>query len=318
VDGNNAGVLYSTLDAAPPKPYGLYARGEDQGFWGEHWIPLNSWTPNVRFLNRTEAQAEPIVAKPGAYEYKTSGSSGTKTYTIDGLKREVYDPKPGLDGAPVVGAFGKNDCNIWATTLQNLIAEEKLYLTNGQDQPRTVNVESKDDSGKLDVQVGERMKHLFQGSSCNYHAATVVAKDGVSLVTLEANVVKDLSRPEFYIHKGLAGFAAEGIQDKLGDKVEVVPLTSLTYEGVLSERETREDRFGKFSEIDPDFWRQNEKRQYNYRGRLVGDIGITWTAEKQRRDELARKLGPQFAQLNVTHDLNFNQSTYTSFPRIED
>ena len=319
VEKTNPTVLYSTKDAAAPSPLGLYARGKDKGYWGHSGfspVKLNSWTPNVRFLSRAEAQGEPL-SKPGFYEYKTKGMLGgsTETYSIEGLQSEVRNPLSGLDGPPTFGVLGKNDCNIFASTLQNLMYRERgaLYEMEGRKATRTVEVESPSTNATdLDVQVGDRMKHVFQGSDCRYHAATVVAKDGVSAVTLEANVAYDRARPLFYIHKGLAGFAAEGIHDKLGDKVDVIPVGSLTYQEAEDEWETRSSRFENFSNINPVFW-GFENETYSYRGRLLGDLGVTWTTEKTRRDKLAESKAPEFHQIWQ----NRRQPGYDRFPQIE-
>jgi hypothetical protein len=328
VEHKDSNVLYSTLDAPPPQPYGLYARGEDFTVKEGYKIPLNSWTPNVRFLDKTEAQAEPVVNKPGTYVYKTKGLFGSEssaTYSINGLQTEVWNPRPGLDGPPTVGALGKNDCNIWATTLQNLIADERgvIYeMERGREQQRTVRIQSPTTTQTdLNVNPGDLMQHIYEGSgACRYHAATVVAKDGASLVTLEGHVSKNLSRPQFHIRDGLTGFAAEGITHNKGDQVEVIPVTSLSYEEVQADKETREKRFKGFSNIDEVFWEDYEGTNYSYRGRLLGDIGITPTVEKRRRDELAERLKPQFEEL-YRRDRELRRTgqtpTLTSFPRIE-
>ena len=286
-------VLYSTLDAAPPQPQGLYARGRDftAGEFGK--VPLNSWTPNVRFIDKREAEAQPVAEKPGTYSYKTSGSFGfesTTTYSIEGLKAEVENPGPGLDGPPLVGALGKNDCNVWAATLQNLIADEKgeaYRIKRGSEPQRNVRIMSAS-TAELKVKVGDLMKHIYEGEgACRYHAATVVAKDGLSLVTLEGHVSKNLSRPQFHIRSGLLGFAAEGIQHKQGDNVEVVPLTSQSYQEIQGEKKISEARYQEFGNIKPKDW---ERYKFSYLSIVNGNIGITPTKEKRRRDEAARQL----------------------------
>jgi hypothetical protein len=282
-------VLYSALDADPPQPFRLYARGQDYTEGKDGYIPLNSWRPNVRFVNTLEKQAEPVLSKPGTYRYKTPGFFSDKTveYSIGDLQREVEDPVPGLDGPPTIGALGKNDCNIWATTLQNLIGESSNYeILRGRQEQRTVAVQSPATTRRdLRVDVGDRMKHIYQGDgACRYHAATVVAKDGPSLVTLEGHVSMDLSRPQFHIRDGLTGFAAEGIAHGKGDKVEVIPVASLSRKDIADDIEARERRFIDFNNIDPDFWRDYERETYSYRGRLRGDIGITLRAERRRQE----------------------------------
>jgi hypothetical protein len=325
VERKDPAILYSTLDAAPPEPYALYARGEDAAWHEKKRIPLNSWKPNVRFLERAEAKAEPVIHKPGTYTYKTKGMFGiesSQTYSIESLQNQVINPEPGLDGPPLIGALGKNDCNIWATTLQHLIAEGKgpaNEMSKGRKQPRALKLQSPTTAKDLRLNVGDLMKHVFEGTStCRYHAATVAAKDGASLITLEANVDLDLSRPQFHIHNGLAGFAAAGIQEQLGDKVEVVPVKGITYDAIVADKEIREGRFQKFGAIDPEDWEYFEKKNLTYRNRLAGEIGITSTAEKARRDQAAMKLRPEFDKIlyQMKHHL-IDDKTYTHFPRID-
>ncbi len=280
----------------------------------------------MRFLSRAEAQAEPVIDKPGRYTYKTKGMFGiesSQTYSIGELQNQVFNPQSGLDGPPLIGALGKNDCNIWATTLQHMIAAGKgpaNEIANGPKQPRTLNLQSPTTAAAdLSLNVGDLMKHIFEGTStCRYHAATVAAKDGASLITLEANVDLDLARPQFHIHKGLAGFAAPGIEEKLGDKVEVVPVTSIDYDAIVADKEKREGRFQKFGAIDREDWEGFEKKHLTYRNTLAGEIGITTTAEKARRDQAAMKLKPEFDKIlyMMKHNL-IDRTTYTHFPRID-
>jgi hypothetical protein len=290
VERGNNDVLYSTRDAEPPEPRGLYAQGSDFT-WGPSSIipiPLNSWKPNVRFLNKVEAMAKPVLSQPGAYSYKTKGwfgSESSATYSVEGLQNEVRNPDTGWDSPPTVGALGANDCNGWATTLQILIADEKgntYARQRGREEKRTVNIQSPmTTQADLNMNVGDLMMHIYNGGPCLYHAATVVAKDGNSLVTLEGHVSKDLSRPQFHIRGGLTDFAAEGIARNRGDQVDVTPVTSMTYEDIQGEKKVRENTFHRFSS-DPRRWQRGEGT-YESVGFLAGDIGITPTKEKIRR-----------------------------------
>ncbi len=325
VERKDPTVLYSTLNALPPEPYALYARGRDIAHYKHKEIWVNSWKPNVRFLSRAETQAEPVIDKPGTYTYKTRGMFGesSESYSIGELQNQVFNPKPGLDGPPLIGALGKNDCNIWATTLQHMIAAGKgsaNEMATGRKQPRTLNLQSPATTpADLTLHVGDLMKHVFDGtSSCRYHAATVAAKDGASLITLEANVDLDLSRPQFHVHKGLAGFASAGIEEKLGDKVEVVPVKGITYDAIVADKEKREGRFEKFGTIDREDWEYFEKKNLTYRNTLAGEIGITSTAEKARRDQAAMKLRPEFDKILYQMQQGLiDRTTYTDFPRID-
>jgi hypothetical protein len=116
----------------------------------------------------------------------------------------------------------------------------------------------------------------------------------------------------------LAGFAAAGIDEKLGDKVEVVPVKGITYDAIVADKEKREGRFQKFGTIDREDWEDFEKKNLTYRNTLGGEIGITSTAEKARRDQVATNLRPQFDHiLNQMQQGLIDRTTYTDFPRID-
>jgi hypothetical protein len=72
----------------------------------------------------------------------------------------------------------------------------------------------------------------------------VVAKDGSSLVTLEAHVSKNLKAPDFHIREGVGGFVTDNDTDQdgesrgLGSKVEIRTASGQTAEEV-------EERIGK-------------------------------------------------------------------------
>src|SRR5690349_1738445 len=99
-----------------------------------------------------------------------------------------------LDRRPTVGVLGKNDCYAFADALQNLIVKEAWEETGVEEIGRTkktVHVTNPDSPADLRVGVGDMMRQIYKGSDCRYHAATVVAEDGNSVVTLEGHVSKD-------------------------------------------------------------------------------------------------------------------------------
>ena len=94
--------------------------------------------------------------------------------------------------------IGKNDCRAFASRLQELIGASA--------------------DGSASDEVGDRWQHNVsneKGNSVGEHAATVVAQDGQSRVTLEANVDKDLTKPQFAMYGGSADFVET---NKQGDE----------------------------------------------------------------------------------------------------
>ncbi len=106
-----------------------------------------------------------------------------------------------------LGILGNNDCALFARTLHELIQEEKeqekrTMGTSGQ-------VAEREDNEPV---VGTFMQHKFpqKTNDCTYHGVTVVAKDGATLVTLEAHAgKKSLKKPEFHMRNGVRGFIAD-------------------------------------------------------------------------------------------------------------
>lgn len=200
--GKGGSVLYSRLQADDPVPVGLYQRRNEKTTSGTQYY---EWTPNVRFLRSNE-----------------SGES----IDIGALTREIEEPTGRTgDILPTLGIVGKNDCSNFATALQALIYESGAVRSRNRD---TLPIESlAQERDELVVSVGDMMKHYFQSDdelSCHYHAATVVARDGADVVTLEGHVSRDLGAPEFHIRHGLAGFVGDNNRSRdYGDKVSLVP-----------------------------------------------------------------------------------------------
>ncbi|HET6975248.1 MAG TPA: hypothetical protein VFI24_02920 [Pyrinomonadaceae bacterium] len=253
IDPADNTVLYSVMGAIPPRPTGLYQRTLDRTA-GSH-IPLNAWTPNVRFLSKEENIASPVKGKPGQYEYIKKGFvDSTKRFSLRGLGDDVLSP-PEIGERPTIGVFGKNDCYAFGDALQNLMMMNgELPLLQTGRKKKNVHVTAPDHPRDLELQVGDMMRHIYiDNPHCKYHAATVVAKDGESLVTLEGHVSKNLRRPQFLIHNGVRDFAHREIRGGYGDEVEITPLEGLNPELVAEEREDFVRRFRRMMGEDTDY-----------------------------------------------------------------
>lgn len=279
IDPADNSVLYSVAGAIPPRPTGLYQRTIDRTAGVPH-IPLNAWTPNVRFLSKEETFASPVKGKPGQYEYIKKGFiDSTKRFSLRDLGLQVLSP-PEVGERPTIGVFGKNDCYAFGDALQNLMMMNgELPLLQTGRKKKNVHVTTPDSPGDLEIQVGDMMRHIYiDNPHCKYHAATVVAKDGESLVTLEGHVSKNLKRPQFLIHRGVRDFAHREVIGGYGDEVEITPLEGLNPNLVAEEREDFVGRFRRMMGEDTDF------------GFMTAQInlGFARTDEYPRRIERAR------------------------------
>lgn len=219
VNPNNRHALYGAEDAATPQPAELYAQLADTDEAGEGRT-VKKWVPNVRFFSDKEAtQFGKYVIENKKLEkimlgaFKTIVESGT----------HIEDKS--FSATPKIGIMGKNDCFAFATTLYNAIARSKFRKQPSEEElVETVTTYTKD---YPEVEVGDLLRHIFEANlqaerDIPYHAATVVAKEGDALVTLEANVGKNLHSPEFFIRGGSGGFVKANIEDgETGDKLEV-------------------------------------------------------------------------------------------------
>jgi hypothetical protein len=107
---------------------------------------------------------------------------------------------------PSLGILGLNDCLAWANRLRGLIGEEERRARN------LARPEADADKVPFDLRkgqapavgVGDTMTQLLFGDEVgsNYHAATVVARDSSTVVTLEAHVEKNLPAPVFHFYEG--------------------------------------------------------------------------------------------------------------------
>lgn len=221
VPNNDQTTLYSRQGATDPVPASLYTRGQDVTNEAQP-TALTSWTPNVRLFSN----AEHGVANTRRTETVPSdafcGLAGLLGYTQnvpqhnqeDGMIAGLHANVNGQPGSPTTGVIGKNDCGEFATHLQHLIG---AGTDAPQNQPAT---------SDRDTRVGDKMKHnLTDPDDCPYHYATIVAADGASKVTLEANAGADLQAPEFFIRDGIQGFmAANNAEYDNGEDFEITRL----------------------------------------------------------------------------------------------
>jgi len=210
VNPNARRTLYSRIGAPPPKPTGLYSKKSERDDASERQV--YAWTPNVRFLSNLEKNVD------RQWMYETG--AGKQKLDARALMTGVENPvDPTAEELPTFGIVGKNDCTGFGRTLFNCIAREHNRGEVVAD-PMSANFYEQDYPA---LEVGDMMRHMFATSSCGWHGATVVAQDRNRHVTLEGDVSKDRSAPEFYIHAGVAGFVASNIHGTLetSTKVEV-------------------------------------------------------------------------------------------------
>jgi hypothetical protein len=280
IDPHDNSVLYSEVHSIPPKPRGLYQQTIDHAADSSHRV-LFAWTPNVRFLSKPEHFAKPSASKPGHYEYTKKGFiDTTERFSVRSLGRRLESP-PEVGVRPTLGVFGKNDCYAFGDSLQNLMVSsgETPLVPLGR-RKKNVHVSNPDSPGDLTVEVGDMMRHIYKDHPhCTYHAATVVAQDGKSLVTLEGHVSKDLSKPEFMIRNGVVDFAQREVRAGYGDVVEITPLESLNPETVQDELGDFSRRYQRMMGADTDMGFQA----------ATSNLGITFTDERERRQWAIRQ-----------------------------
>lgn len=193
------GTLYATILAPPPQPPGLYKRKRDtDDATGEQ---VSAWTPNVRLFSKAEM---------GLFNDLSLSNEVIKSrLDLPALMGQVENPTDNTAvELPTVGMLGKNDCASFAMTLYRSIAREYYRGEKSQDAMSSTTYHANYPS----VGIGDMMTHHFNGGECGWHAATVVAQDRTRQVTLEANVSKDLTAPEFYIRDGVSHFVNSNLE----------------------------------------------------------------------------------------------------------
>ncbi len=213
--------LVSKAGAPDLKPVELYTQIRDVT---EDNSLVKTWVPNVIFMQKAQTQREKDDRKGERIPSEKVGLAGWQKDTLrqievfEGLlQQELEDPSvrtSGLGGrTPNLGILGLNDCSAWADRLRRLIAEEE-FKARRLNQPKNASGPVNFDLGNRpedmpDVGVGDTMLQRLFGPNVgsNYHAATVVARDTFTIVTLEAHVEKNLEAPVFHFYDGgLPGF----------------------------------------------------------------------------------------------------------------
>ncbi|MEM9337329.1 MAG: DUF4157 domain-containing protein [Bacteroidota bacterium] len=225
----NSHILYSMLLSREPSPKGLYIKNVENVTGGDFDFSVNKWTPNVRFFSKEE-QVGLVTAHdenkrtnpdhPNGLAGLWSKFKGKSAREVGAdeinrawnqmIKIEENSIENGMALGAKLGILGNNDCAAFARTLYELIKVEK-------EEERRKDV---DEFGELaggerscDEPVpGTFIQHKFpeKTNGCGYHGVTVVAKDGATLVTLEAHAgKKKLKVPEFHMRNGINGFIAD-------------------------------------------------------------------------------------------------------------
>jgi hypothetical protein len=199
LDPADTKILYSTRTATAPAPDGLYRREQEVANNG---TLLYRYKPNVRLYSKAEKN---IVNEwyDGSTQEEQDAFSQAKPGTVNGLIAGAENPAGTVatDQLPTLGMLGDNDCKGFATTLRGTIAGQ------GTDNRGL---------GRGEIGVGDQMVHTFSPEAvlqhavnCGEHSATVVAKDGNSLITLEAHAGQDITEPDFHMRNGIQGFIVD-------------------------------------------------------------------------------------------------------------
>lgn len=304
IDPMEQKYLFSKMDAEAPMPTGLYHMTTDQDNVTKEKFKV--WIPNVRFTTQTERAFIAGARATGFLTFEKRGLFNNSQLDLN-PKADVVANGPSVKGVvpATVGAFGKNDCNVFATKLQTMIAHEKDESEGlGPIEPKKriadISTASKED---LDVGIGDKMVHMYpQTEACKYHAATIVAKDGGSSVTLEGHVSKDLERPQFHMRNGVEGFVKDNdtVMEKplfgearprsrgLGNRVEIDTLNSIA--DPARDKQKAEQRYRIMKGLEADFG-------VDASGGVLGqDIGITDT-NSELLSSIALDIGEEIGQM---------------------
>jgi hypothetical protein len=209
--------LVSKAGAPPPKPVGLYTQTRDVTDDG---ALATIWTPNVIFMQKKEVDPTgrdsdvDEFGKPALAKWQLEALAKIRDFEATLLTAQKGSARSDWKG-PSLGILGLNDCAGWAHRLRGLIGEEERRARKlarpKENTPRVpFNLGLKGDPDSLPpVGVGDTMTQQLFGDEVgsNYHAATVVASDTSTIVTLEAHVEKSLRAPVFHFYdEGLPGF----------------------------------------------------------------------------------------------------------------
>lgn len=307
VDSQRDRYLFSKNDAEAPMPTGLYHMTTDQEAATKQTIKV--WIPNVKFINKEErAFIENSESTEVGRFVKHNRILSDKHLDIRPKMDSVASINPREGVIPATeGAFGKNDCNLFATRLQHMIAHEKMMAQGGTDpyKPmRNIDDVHTADKEDLEVGVGDKMVHMFpETETCNYHAATIVAKDGQSTVTLEGHVSKNLEMPQFHIRNGVKGFVRDNdtqivthlfgaptVRSRgLGGKVQINPLESVANPVAEKQRGDQRYRIMKGQEDGFDVHASRTFMQQD-----LGTVNTDSPVLQQLAQQIAEELGDMY------------------------
>lgn len=212
-------TLYSKGEVAAPEPASMYTQGNETTN-DEIPLALKTWKPNVKFLTGSAIDHGhvPTDEERGGWEDGSIDRPDNDNILeelrpeyerIKGEVTEAMNAEPVEGGAsPTMGIVGRNDCAQWANALQGLILRSREAVEEAAKSDFDLGGEAEPGIyGGPAIGAGDKMEQkLGEGSGSGHHGATVVVRDGASLVTLEAHVEKELTAPEFHIHEGLSGF----------------------------------------------------------------------------------------------------------------
>jgi hypothetical protein len=225
--------LYSQPGAPDPQPVGLYRKtreSDTSNGWPFFRPQVNVWEPNAvlfnkdlrdqygtRVPNRRVDIPDNWTAEPRPRTWKDDWFPGSaagrdRAYhqqRLTDLTTAVEDARDGVrdnvgHNGTTCGIVGINDCESWATVLQKRIFEE----LNPVPAPNGLTLINQNNYQNIpNAAVGDRISQSFgAGALSGTHGVTVVARDLPTLVTLEAHVEQNLTKPAFHFYAGTAGF----------------------------------------------------------------------------------------------------------------
>jgi len=118
-----------------------------------------TWKPNARFAGNEEVA-------------RVNQSINDAEPVSETMRNQIGEPDTQHTTTPTIGVMGKNDRDFWATAPQSLILADEGGWFNSEKNLDLAN----DQAGT--PRIGDKMKHHPGDHGAQYHAATMVAKDG--------------------------------------------------------------------------------------------------------------------------------------------
>lgn len=226
INRDNTKVLYGMTASQKPSPAGLYVETEEKVTGDGNEYSVKKWTPNVilfskdRQLGFTSAHDENRENNKEDHNRQSffDWIKGNKTkYEIndaqinaawlEAIKLDKRSIAAAMELGARIGILGNNDCALFARTLHHLIRDE----IESREKEAVTEFGEFASGPRMgdDPVVGSMLQHKFPAglSDCGYHGVTVVAKDGETLITLEAHASRQkMNKPDFEMRKGVNGF----------------------------------------------------------------------------------------------------------------